>query len=104
LVYGRGPKLRFNILSNEKFKSSVKTNFVEKGINQTLFELYIVFEVEITVSLPFKSTKIPVASEFLIAETVIVGTVPEAYTDIHRGFDDITESELDDINDFGAHL
>jgi len=36
--------------------------------------------------------------------TVIVGDVPDAFTQIVRLTDDITESDIDDIFDFGAEL
>ena len=76
--------------------------FTERGINQTLFEMYITFEVTVTLSMPLRSVEVPISTRYLLAETVIVGDVPEAFTDINRTFDDITESEIDDINDFGA--
>ena len=102
LIYGRGPRISLRVLSGDNFRSRVESMFTERGINQTLFEMYITFEVTVTLSMPLRSVEVPISTRYLLAETVIVGDVPEAFTDINRTFDDITESEIDDINDFGA--
>lgn len=104
MLYARGPKLKFRVLSNENFVSKVESSFIERGINQTLFELFILFESDIIISMPLRTLKVSVSARFTLCESVIVGDVPEAYTDIHRSFDDLTESEIDDLNDFGAQL
>ncbi len=103
MLYARGPRLRFRVISSENFISRVETDFIERGINQTLFELYITYELDVKVSMPMRSVTLPIKMKYLLCESVIVGDIPEAYTDINRSFDDITESEIDDINDFGAH-
>ena len=59
-------------------------------------------EAEIYILIPAAPQKITVTAEYRIAETVIVGKVPDAYTKINRFADDIAESEIDDIYDFGA--
>ncbi|MBQ2863136.1 MAG: sporulation protein YunB [Clostridia bacterium] len=102
MLYAKGPKISFRVISSQNFSSSIEGEFIESGINQTLHRLYIDFYADITISLPLKSVKVPFGVRYLLSEVVIVGEVPENYTDINRTFDDITESEIDDINDFGA--
>lgn len=102
LLYAKGPSLSFHTISSEKFTSKVQSEFTESGINQTIHRLYLTFSVELIVNFPLKSKKIPIEVKHLISEIVIVGNVPEAYTRIHRYFDDISESEIDDIYDFSA--
>ncbi len=104
LIYAKGPKITLRVISGDNFVGKIESLFTERGINQTLFELYLTFNVDITVSMPMKSIQIPISSRYMLAETIIVGDVPDAFTDINRTFDDITESEIDDINDFGASL
>ena len=104
LLYAGGPKIKFRVLSSQGFVSKIESSFIERGINQTLFELFIVFEMNIIISMPLKSIRVPVCARYNLCEAVIVGDVPQAYTNIHRTFDDLTESEIDDINDFGAEL
>ena len=102
LLYAKGPHLTFNTISSEKFVSKVQSEFTESGINQTIHRLYLTFSVDLVVNFPLKSSKIPIEVKHLMSEVVIVGDVPEAYTRIHRYFDDISESEIDDIYDFSA--
>ena len=54
--------------------------------------------VNVTAFIPMYSVETKVCGDFLIAETVIVGNVPESYTHV------ITEDKdiVDTINDFGA--
>ena len=102
LAYAKGPRFTFKCQSSNSFLSKVDSEFESRGINQTLHSLYLVFSVTITVSFPNKNVAVPVECRYPLSEILIVGDVPEAYTEIHRQFDDITESEIDDINDFGA--
>jgi hypothetical protein len=41
---------------------------------------------------------------YCVAETLIVGEVPDALTQINRLTEEISEEEIDDVNDFGAKL
>ena len=102
MLYAKGPKVSFRVIANNNFTSSIKGEIIDSGINQTLHRLYIDFYADVTISLPLKVVKIPFYTRYLLSEVLIVGEVPENYTDINRTFDDITESEIDDINDFGA--
>ncbi len=102
-LYAKGPKLTFKAVDNNSFVSSVESEFQESGINQTLHRIYLVFSVNVKINLPLQSVSVPVKYKHLISETVIVGEIPDAYTNISRFFDDISESEIDDINDFGAY-
>lgn len=102
LTYAKGPTVKYNVIENNNFKSSVEGEFIESGINQTLHRMYLKFTVDVIISIPMKNLRIPVECKYLLSEIIIVGDVPDAFTDINRTFDDITESEIDDINDFGA--
>ena len=59
-------------------------------------------EAEVYALIPAATQKFTVKADYCIAETVIIGKVPDAYTKINRFADDIAESEIDDIYDFGA--
>lgn len=102
LLTGRGPKIHIPITVSPRVSCEIENEFYESGINQTLHRVVAEIEVETFALLPFSVQKIPVETEYCLAETVIVGKVPDAYTKIHRLSDDIAESEIDDIYDFGA--
>ena len=78
------------------------SHFEECGINQTRHSITFFISVKIAVLVPSRIRYITVNREFPFAETVIVGNVPDAYTEISRLTSDITETEIDDIYDFGA--
>ncbi len=78
------------------------SEFLESGINQTLHRITFTVSVTVLLLVPQKNQKKTVSRQFPMAETVLLGTVPDAYTHVHRLTDDITEGELDDIYDFGA--
>ena len=78
------------------------SEFTECGINQTRHSILLCLSVDIVILIPGRPQSLTVTRELPIAETVIVGAVPDAYTKINRLTDDITETEIDDIYDFGA--
>ena len=69
-----------------------------------MHRIVIVVESEACALVPMATQAITVFTEYCIAETVIVGTVPEAYTKIDRISEDVKESDIDDIFDFGASV
>lgn len=102
LFTGRGPDISIPIAISPKITCEIENEFYESGINQTLHRVVAEIEVETYALIPVAPRKIDVETEYCIAETVIVGKVPDAYTKINRHNDDISESEIDDIYDFGA--
>jgi sporulation protein YunB len=80
------------------------SEFRESGINQTLHRILLCISLEFLALIPGRPHTVTVTREYPFAETLIVGKVPDAYTHIHRLTDDITESEIDDIYDFGAKV
>ena len=101
---GKGPRINIKILFTKRIHCQIKNEFLESGINQTLHRIVIVVESEACALVPMATQAITVFTEYCIAETVIVGTVPEAYTKIDRISEDVKESDIDDIFDFGASV
>mgnify|MGYP000806094476 CR=1 FL=1 len=54
--------------------------FTSAGINQTRHEIRLVVDVYVSVLLPGFSTVTKVTNRCAVAETVIVGSVPDTYT------------------------
>ncbi len=77
--------------------------FEERGINQTRHSITFRVSVRIAILVPSRLRYLTVTRDFPFAETVIVGDVPDAYTKIDRLTSDISETEIDDLYDFGAH-
>lgn len=103
---GKGPAIDIDITVSKKIVCNIKNEFYESGINQTLHRIIAEVETEVYALVPMSPQTVTVVTQYCIAETVIVGDVPSAYTKINRlsEDDDLEESDIDDIFDFGAVL
>ena len=79
LLAGKGPRINVRVLSIRNSEADFESHFSEAGINQTLHQLAMVVRVDVAVLVLGKTEAFTVQSEVVVAETVIVGTVPETY-------------------------
>ena len=79
LLAGKGPRINVRVLSIRNSEADFESRFSEAGINQTLHQLTMVVRVDVAVLVLGKTEAFTVQSEVVVAETVIVGTVPETY-------------------------
>ncbi len=80
LLASKGPELKFTILHQGSVLVDFVTEFAESGINQTRYKIYITVDVDICVISPVNTSTTTVGNNVLIAEIVIVGDVPDSYT------------------------
>ncbi len=102
LLGGRGFELSVRILPVGDVTGELYSELVESGINQTLHRIYLRMRVTVKLVVAARVERIELANDVLVAETVIVGRVPDAYTAINRF--EIDESEENDLNDYAATL
>ncbi|MBR7146544.1 MAG: sporulation protein YunB [Oscillospiraceae bacterium] len=102
LLSGRGPEIPVRVLLARDASAHMKSEFSSAGINQTLHRVLFTVSITLTVLTPSQPTTLTLEESFPVAETVIVGKVPDAFTQINRLTDTITEQDIDDIFDFGA--
>jgi len=79
LFAGRGPGIPVHILSIRNSDASFSNEFEEAGINQTLQKLNMHISVDVSVLVLGKTDSFTVSSQVVVAETVIVGQVPETF-------------------------
>lgn len=79
LLAGRGPKIPIRISTIGNVKTDFKSEFIEKGVNQTLHRLYLEIECEISILTPFNTINEKINNQLIIAENIIVGNIPSAY-------------------------
>jgi sporulation protein YunB len=77
---GRGPRVEFKILPAGFVHSQIKNNFQSAGINQTRHQIFLEVNATIIAIVPGYSTSTEVITNVCLAETVIIGVVPEAFT------------------------
>lgn len=80
LLAGRGPCLRVRMQSVGTATTRFDNQFSSAGINQTRHRIILDVDVHVSILLPGLTTYTKVSNEISVAETVIVGGVPETYT------------------------
>ncbi len=80
LLAGRGPAIKVKMQSVGTPSAHFENAFTDAGINQTRHRIMLVVDVSVGILLPGFSTGTRVSNSFAVAETVIVGGVPESYT------------------------
>ena len=81
---GRGPhmNLKYSLVCTPG--AELKDSFVSAGINQTKHSVYLHITTKISVIIPWYDTYTELETSFVIAETVIVGEVPESYLNLEK--------------------
>jgi len=80
---GRGPAIPVRILSIRNSDATFTSHFSEAGINQTLHRLNMEVSIDVAVLVLGQTGSFTMTSEVVVAETVIVGAVPQTY--LHTG-------------------
>lgn len=97
---GRGPKVSFKLQFACTVNTELKSYFSDAGVNNTLHTMELQVTNHIYVIIPWGHNSQTVSTKYIVSETVIVGDVPEAFTNINGADDEIT----DDIVDHGAKI
>ena len=87
LLVGRGPSLTVRMQSMGSCSARFENQFTQAGINQTTHRVMLYVDVSMSILLPGFRTGTQVSSSFSVAETVIVGDVPDTYTYFDSGKD-----------------
>ncbi len=82
LLMGRGPMVPVEIVTLTSSRVEFRNGIVTAGINQTKHQITLELHVDIDILVPWGSESTQVVTEVLIADTVIVGRVPDTYLDL----------------------
>ena len=93
LLSGFGPKIPIKVDMTGTVDTEVKSEFISKGINQTLHRVYVVFNCQMSIVTPMKNYTQNITNQFIIAENVIVGNIPSTYYNLEG-----LEQPLDSLN------
>lgn len=85
LMAGRGPAFSVKMQSTGSCSAEFANDFAQAGINQTTHRIILRVEVSMSILLPGFRTGTTVSNSFAVAETVIVGDVPDTYTYFDSG-------------------
>ena len=76
---GKGPVIPVHILSIRNSDANFASAFSQAGINQTLHQLTMFVSVDVAVLVLGQTSSFTISSEVVVAETVIVGDVPDTF-------------------------
>ena len=76
---GRGPGIRFRVVTLGNPSATFSNELSTAGINQTRHQIMLDFAVEINILVPGHETHEVITTQMLVAETVIVGDVPNVF-------------------------
>ena len=79
ILSGKGPAIPVNILSIRNSDATFVSHFSQAGINQTLHRLNMEVSIDVAVLVLGQTSSFTMNSEVVVAETVIVGDVPQTY-------------------------
>ena len=96
LLAGRGPRLTVRMESVGSSEARFENAFTSAGINQTKHQIILNGDVYVSILLPGFTTATKVSNSFVVAETVIVGSVPDTYT----YFSTSPETYEEDLKDY----
>ena len=88
---GLGPTIPAKVSMVGTLDTEVKSEFLAKGINQTLHRIYVDFECYVKIITPIKNFEKKITNQVIIAEHVIVGNIPDTYYNLEgmSGVDDV---------------
>lgn len=96
MLVGRGPALRFRVEMSCNVECSFQNVFDDAGINQTRHQILLEVTATTFAIARFCKTSSEVSTNFVIAETVIVGKVPQYFTNVED-----SNSVQEDIENYG---
>ena len=76
-----GFPVKIKVMTDENVGVQFYDEFISGGVNQTVHKIYVRIITEIGVNIPIRGNGDDVVTDIPIAETVIVGDVPETYID-----------------------
>ena len=79
---GKGPRMRFEILPVGTVKTSFVTEFESAGINQTRHKISLEATASVRIVLPSGASTVTAHASALMAESILVGDVPQSYIQV----------------------
>ena len=79
LLMGRGPGVPVQIIMLTSSRVEFQNNIITAGINQTKHQIDLQVLVDIDILIPWGTESAQVVTDVMIADTVVVGKVPESY-------------------------
>lgn len=80
LLSGKGPAIPIELVAAAQTNTEFVNRFSSAGINQTCHQIIVRVNAGVNMMIPGKTVFTQISAEVAVAETVIIGDVPESYT------------------------
>lgn len=94
-LYGTGAELVFSVKPTGVARSQLLSRFESSGINQTMHSVILVIHTEVSPLIPGLSDSFLVENEFVISQTILMGDVPDTFSNII-----LDEAHYNELADF----
>lgn len=84
VFYNLGPKININMNQVGNITSSYESVFESAGINQTRHKIYLHVNMKMKIVVPLNSKDVEITCEIPIAETIIVGKIPNTAIELNK--------------------
>lgn len=91
LFSGYGPNVKLKVVLLGTVETDLRSEFIEKGINQTLHRVYLQIDCKVQILSSYKKMEEIISNQFLLAENVILGKIPSTYYNL-EGFENPNET------------
>ncbi len=78
----KGPIIDIDMKISSAVFSKISSSFISAGINQTLHKITLSVSTNVYFVMPWYRSSGNFQTEYVLAETIIVGRVPDAYTNV----------------------
>ncbi len=82
MLYGKGAEIHVTLTMTGHSTANITEDFTSGGINQTLHRVLLNISAEVYIALPGYHQSEQISTDFVLSQTVIVGTVPGVYAGI----------------------
>ena len=87
LFAGAGPKIEVRVLPVGSVHAEFHTDFQTAGINQTRHRVSLALTAQVQLVIPTGAKTVEATTQVAMAESIIVGEVPETFTDVGNDMD-----------------
>lgn len=79
LLAKSGPKIYIDTLLINDYKIDLLTDLVEYGINNTMFSAFLLININVTLLIPLRETKVNFQTKLYLINEILQGQIPNIY-------------------------
>ena len=87
LLAGTGPRIQVHMLPVGAVVTAYETEFTSAGINQTRHRVLLTMRAQVRLVLPTGASGVEAVTQVAVAESIIVGQVPDSFVDVNNDSD-----------------